>query len=475
MRGDQLPTAGSLVVVSFHANTWTPNEAPYESARFQLDWSKIADDLPASNLLPFSKDEAGIVRLVAGILAHRKSFEQAKTQLAAGKISEAADSLQGMADFLKVIVTGMQVTPVTGTDAPAALSGQVDAAFKIVQVTGNPGLNPNDAPGITTIMGPLEAAKLAGFDSLLGGVGTISQFVLDVLMIRALVKDVQDSKKYPGGWKDPGIRAKYGKSPQWTAFLTAASSGTSLTLAITNALNAAKAYADLAKTANLALNIPSTLVPILSGGLGAVYTARLGAQAEQSRLQNNALAKLKKKVARAPDKTLKPLTKALLGYAIEATYRKHWTKAVGAGASAGTAASSAALGAVAWATTAAAASSISVPAALTAGAILATANIWNPLGWGLGIAAFVTGGVLLGYRYYRKANKAELAAEWGFSKEEFPDKLIDTYLAEIKDDAKSLDVFVLHTLLAEFGLNFLTIINNPGEAATAISRQVTWT
>jgi hypothetical protein len=75
---------------------------------------------------------------------------------------------------------------------------------------------------------------------------------------------------------------------------------------------------------------------------------------------------------------------------------------------------------------------------------------------------------------YRKSNKEELAAEWGFSKEEFPEKLIDSYLAGIRDDPKSLDVYVLHTILAEFGLNFLTVISNQGEAASAITRQVTW-
>jgi hypothetical protein len=455
-----LPAAGDLEVVRFGGQTWTPNALAYESTRFTVDWSKIASATDASeHLLPFGKSEAGIVLLVADICHQKEALAQAEKHLKEGKISKAAKAVRWLANRLTgMFVTGCQVTPVTGTDAPIAIPSLVDAGYKIDQLLKSPALKPSDAPGLAADpnLGATGAAVLTGIDTTLFGlVGSISQFVLDLELIDQLLTDMYDTTKYPGQWDNPAFQAKYGSWPRARALTTLVCSSGSLVTAGANALGAAKAFADAKHLCNM-VSIPYTLVPILSGILGVGYTFRMSIRSEKSRRQTLRLAKLKTKMERCPDKKLKlkDRTERLLGYAMEATYRKHWTGGVQAGASSATAASG---------------------AILTVGAMVAGANCWNPVGWGLGIAAFVVGGVLIGYRFYRRVRKEALAAEWGFGKEKYPKELIDAYLEEIKDDAKSLDTFILHSILVTFGLSFVTVISKRGESEAAIERQITWT
>jgi hypothetical protein len=448
---------GFLLMCHFLSNSWTNNEEHYTSAEFTVDWAKISSDSQSNRLYPYAKDELRVLKAIKEVARKEKPVLELQAALKTGDLDKAVDRVDLIDKAINVLLPGMQYSPTTGMDAPLSALSQVDAGFKAVQALQDPTLTADTAPGLGTVLDSQRVANVGGLDSALCVLGSLLQLRQDLKLYRMMKKDAADTKQYPKGWDDPAFKAKYGKCPQATALLNNVGSAMSVGMAIVNTLSTLKSakFLDQAPVLfRLADNIPGWVLPAATAVLGTGYAVRLGKQAHKSGKQWKALARLKRQMEACQDKRLKPDTLALLAFAVEGTHRKHWTKGLASGASAVTAASS---------------------AALTAAALIAGANIWNPIGWGLGIAAFVMGGVLQGYRLYRRNNQAEFDKKRTFKKDQFPTKLIAQFLLEANANPGSLDVYVLYTILAEFGLSLPTVLFHRVEAETAVLRQVTWT
>jgi len=94
---------------------------------------------------------------------------------------------------------------------------------------------------------------------------------------------------------------------------------------------------------------------------------------------------------------------------------------------------------------------------LAVAAAVAAANAWNPVGWGIGIAAFALGAGMLAYEIYRKVKHEEIA------RRDFPRLLIARYLhlakhqsgsrrSEHTRDRRALEIKVCESMLLAYGV-----------------------
>lgn len=435
---------------------WRFSQRAWGDEEFDSTAVALPDPQPGDPLFT-GISEAALLDFTRQMKDHRKQIEEAEAALRGGDISTAAKAIRWIAKRLTgPIATGMQVTPVTGTDAPVAVISQVDTIAKMREAVKS-GLTAENLNGLGNVG---LGAGVA--DSILGSVGSAAQFMLDLQQLDSLLTDGARL-----GWDSPELKLKYGRHPRLSQALTMILSGTSVANAVTNLVSALGSAKDLLHLANFGASVPATLGPVLGGILGVGFVGRLSSQAHSSYKRWDTLSAVRAKAERNKGKELHPKTQALLAYAIGSSHRKYETKSVGAVASALSLASSAALGIGAL-------GGVSLHLGTTV-AVLTAANCWNPIGWGLSVAAFAVGAGLLGYRLYRKIKKGKLAEKYGFQKEEFSRKLIHRYVKQVYLDSKSHESTVLHAIVQSYGLDVTTALTKPRIAMEAIDRHIQWT
>jgi hypothetical protein len=107
--------------------------------------------------------------------------------------------------------------------------------------------------------------------------------------------------------------------------------------------------------------------------------------------------------------------------------------------------------------------------------VLAGANAWNPLGWGLGVVAFLGGVGIQCYRLYRKVGHEFHYDKYGFDDTQFPNELVTAWEEEAR--TLSSDYHVLTVILSVYGVEPEHVRNPKCRVAVteAIKRGITWT
>jgi hypothetical protein len=127
----------------------------------------------------------------------------------------------------------------------------------------------------------------------------------------------------------------------------------------------------------------------------------------------------------------------LIGYGMRKATRKHKVKALEA--------TTAAIGA-AGATV------------LLVGAIIAGANAWNPVGWGIGAVVVLAGTGLLIYKLVRRGTSEKRAKKRGFSRGDYPKMLVRRFLKAFSEGPNSIVTESLAAVLEAYGVDALSLV-----------------
>jgi hypothetical protein len=302
--------------------------------------------------------------------------------LSAFQSEDPETAAQAVVEFIK----GATPSPTQGSNVAHSLPSVIDDIAKLREVV-QCNIDQADAEGVTGGFGQGVGVVDLGWQS----VGAVLTYMSDIAHAakvahtdKARRKDVFGANARTRAWASVGT--SYSKS---VSTITKAFDG------INQVATSTSSITQFAATAS---------------GFGAVAAAvtmcRSFHQARKANARQRALRKMERLQQGATDDSgkalhIRPETAELLAYATQKVTRKKRVKIYEGGV--------AGLGVVGG-------------TILTVAAAAAAANAWNPVGWGIGIAAFILGSGMLIYKIYRKAKKKAI------QRADFPRLLVGRYL-----------------------------------------------
>jgi hypothetical protein len=374
--------------------------------------------------MPLDEDDMLLTILNHRLAKRRKEIEQAARLAQAGNEDGAAEILGKVAvEVLKGATPGA----VQGHNVLHSMPGIVDQVEQIHQVVQ--GMSAADATADT------RATATGGFGQGVGlvdgawqSVGSLLTFVLDGVRLHKIRTKRSPEERV----------AKYGHNAVSRQALTLGTSGVKTFSTAWQAVDA------IGKVAAFSSSLPAPLTPAVGTLTGLVTTVRSSVQADKSRRRMSRLHQILK----THKGTIADDVQALLAFGMRKAQRKFGFKT-----------GEATVGAVS-----------AVGGAIMIGAIAASANAWNPVGWGIGIVVFIAGAGLLTYKIVRRVTSDRRARKRGFGTAEFPGKLLDAYLGHFNRDAYSVETTVLDAMIRAYGVNplgLLTSTRDTGRLALA--------
>jgi hypothetical protein len=302
--------------------------------------------------------------------------------LSAFQSEDPETAAQAVVEFIK----GATPSPTQGSNVLHSLPSVIDDIAKLREVV-QCNVDQADAEGVTGGFGQGVGVVDLGWQS----VGSVLTYMSDVVQA-AKVSQTDKSQR-----KD-----LFGANAQKRAWASVGTSGSKSVSTIV------KAFDGINQVANSTSSI--TQFAGTASGFGAVAAAvtmcRSFHQARKANARQRALKKMQRLQTGAADDSgkalhVRPETAELLAYATNKVTRKKRVK-IYEGSVAGL--------------------SVVGGTILTVAAAVAAANAWNPVGWGIGIAAFILGTGMLVYKIYRKAKKKSI------QRGDFPRLLVGRYL-----------------------------------------------
>ncbi len=351
--------------------------------------------------------------------------------------------IQGTTSAAPSPLTGANVTQVAGiADEIGAmvqiaqycrsLNWKFGTAGANLQADVANGTNNTGLCGSTGVTG-FNGLGVETFDASWQAIGSVIQFLLDLKNAHDTAWDIRTLNKEQ-------IKAKYGSGVEVGQAVTLGSDLASMSVAAANLTNTSVAVENALGTisGSIATHILNG-AGAYSAGVGSLIslaqTVRFSRQAVKTKRRLDRLKAIKRLALANKGNTrlLDPETQALLGFAMRKAHRKWAIK-----------------------TTSAVTASVSMTgSAVLLGTIaaLGATNIWNPIGWGICIAASITGAGILVYRIHRKRTSADRAKVRGFSTAEFPMKLVNKFVREFRRDENSLMALTLGSILSAYGVD----------------------
>lgn len=355
------------------------------------------------------------------IVAKRLAKHEAEIREAIKAANEGDNetALSIIGESIKQVLTGAEPSPVQGTNVLTSLPSIIDNIQKLDSLV----------KGHETLA-QVSNSKRSGYTGDFGtGVGLVDGTWQAVGSLVAFFDSVASGVKM-NQLSHGDRQAKFGRNARARQALTA---GTHSLKSVSTTSAAVEA---IGKVASFSTSVPSPLTPVIGTLTGLIATTRSSIQADKSRRR---MVKLKRALEQHGG-TVDHEVQRLIAYAMRKSKRKFGTK-------------------TAEATTAAFGTAGST--VLIVGAVLAGANAWNPVGWGIGIAVFFAGAGLLTYKIVRKGTSNKRSRKRGFSRAEFPRKLLDEFHRQFGRDPGSSNTLVLYSVLQAYGVHPIDILASP--------------
>ncbi len=404
-------------VLHCKTNAW--EEAELEETMGTLELTAAGGE--NEDALLDSDDQALIV--VAQRLARREREIRRAIQAADDGDEDTALRIVGQA--VHEVLMGAEPAPVQGHNVLTSLPSVIDNVEKLDSLV----------KGHETLKQVSDSKRSGGTGDFGTGVGLVDGTWQAVGSIVAFFTSVVEGAKM-NQLSHGDRQAKHGHNARGRQALTVGTHG------MKSASTTAAAVEAIGKVASFSTSVPSPLTPVIGTLTGLIATTRSSIQADKSRRR---VAKLKRALEQHSG-SIDYDVQRLLAYAMRKSKRKFGTR-------------------TAEATTAAFGTAGST--ILIVGAVLAGANAWNPVGWGIGIAVFIAGAGLLTYKIVRKGTSNRRAERRGFSRTEFPAKLLDEFHRQFGRSPKSSNTLVLYSVLQAYGVHPIDILASP---TTEVSR-----
>jgi hypothetical protein len=414
-RGDSRPMV-------YHLDTREWEYVDIERVEGEVDVAEAAPDAWGGLI---EDDERLLITVAKRFAAAERKLRDLVKAREAGDDESAAKLL---ASVTHEVIMGAEPAPVQGHNVLHGLPGMIDKIEQLdALIRRKQSLEAVSDSNRATATGDFGTG-VGLVDGAWQSVGSLTAFVTDSWKAVKIAKLSRDERS-----------AKHGANARSRALLTVATHGAKASATTAAAIEA------IGKVATFSTAVPTTLTPITGAITGVVATVRSSIQADKSRRRMGRLQRLLKQSGAEIAEDVQ----ALLAYGMRKAGRKFKFKTGEA--------SVAALGTVG--------STI-----LIVGAVVAGANAWNPVGWGIGIAVTIAGAGLLTYKIWRKVTSAKRARKRGFSRDEFPTMLVEKFLHYMKIDPHSIDTQVLLETLAAYGVRALELLVNVAAIPLAVKR-----
>lgn len=415
-RGDERPLV-------YHLDTGEWEKVEIESWSETLDVSSTAPE-PSGSLT--DAEELLLVTIAKRLTASKKEVEKIVRKNKEGDYEGAAKLVRSV---VHEVITGAEPAPVQGHNVIHSMPGVINQIEQLDALA-------RQQQSLASVQAEGRPTATGGFGT---GVGLVDGTWQAVGSLTAFFTSVVESYKLCN-LDSPDRQAKHGANARSRQLITVATHG------VKGATTSAQAIEAIGKVAAFSTAVPSTLAPIAGVITGTIATVRSSVQADKSRRR---MARLKKLLEDKSGGELHEDVQALLAYGMRKAKRKFAFKT----AEATTGAVSAVASGV-----------------LIVGAVVAGANAWNPVGWGIGIAVFVAGAGLLTYKIVRKVTSDRRARKRKFTRKDYPGLLLQCYLKFFGTDPYGRETLVLHEVLAAYGVRALEVISDAAEVVRAEAR-----
>ena len=355
-------------------------------------------------------DEDILVAAVKLINSNQNDISAAIKLAVEAMKSDDESEVSKAASALFESLTGAAPDPTQGTNLIYQLSTAADDASKVVRAFQDKAKAVSDASGFQGDV----AGSVASVDITWQAVASVLSAAMDVFNIGKLIAEAQRSS--------PGKKIDLKK-------LLVGQSASLFTNLVKSYSTVGSAIATISSMATGASILGAGVALSVSGAGPLAMLAmatRCGWKASKSRKRARRLHK----IFNTTKDQISKETQELLAFAIGKSERKRNYKAAQMG------------GAVVGS---------SAGTCLAVGAVLAGANAWNPVGWGLGVVCVVGGAGLLSYKVVRRYSSNRRAEARGFSTQEFAEKLVTAYVDARRIDVDGIDALALGGMLEDYG------------------------